>query len=363
MPRLQEAKMLRPLTLAVALVTTSAGFGLLPTEAAAQPAAQRRAVSPMPRVTALEVKPVDRIEPGADLEFTLWGTPGAVATLEIEGTRRPLTLYEASPGIYRGTYTVARRDRIVAESRVTANLRRDNRVATAVLGQSLQADWPSPVASAPQPQISQVRVADGGRRNPNLLRFTLLGTPGGHASVHIQGTNPRVLVLEEVRPGEYTGEHLLQAGARLATDRPLVARLRVGDRVASSSVDNAYQNVSLRGRGDAWCGECGVVEAVNVVEVDGNGKVIGTVAGGVIGALLGSQIGKGDGRTAAGVAGAVGGALIGREIARRGHSTQYEVVVRLNEGERKVVMYQATPPVKVGDSVRLVNDGLELRRG
>jgi outer membrane lipoprotein SlyB len=360
--------MLRPVTLAIALLSTGvAGLSVAPLPAQAQSASARAAArAEMPRISSFDVRPVDRIEPGADLEFTIWGTSGAVATLQIDGATRPLTLYEDSPGVYRGTYTVARRDRIGPDSRVTANLRRDNRVATATLGEALQPDWPSPVAAGQSPEITRVTVSDGGRRNPDALRFTLLGTPGGHASVQLQGSNPRVLVLEEIRPGEYTVLHRLAAGARVATDRPLVARLRIGDRVATSSVDNAYQNVStLRGRvDDKWCAECGVVEAVNAVEVDGNGKVIGTLAGGALGALLGSQIGKGDGRTAAGVAGAVGGALIGREIARRqGHSVQYEVVVRLNQGERRVVMAQATPTVKVGDAVRVVGDHVEPRYG
>ena len=356
--------MLRPITLAIALMSSSvAGLSLAPLPAQAQ--AHRAAPRvEMPRITSIDVRPVDRIEPGADLEFTMWGTSGAIATLQIDGATRPLALYEDAPGVYRGTYTVARRDRIGPDSRVTANLRRDNRVATATLGEALQAGWPSPVAAGPRPEISKVTVTDGGRRNPDMLRFTMTGTPGGHASVHLQGSNPRVLVLEEIRPGEYTVLYRLPAGARVATDRPLVARLRIGDRVATSSVDNAYENVSLRSRDDKWCAECGVVEAVNTVEVDGNGKVIGTLAGGALGALIGSQIGKGDGRTAAGVAGAVGGALIGREIARRqGHSVQYEVVVRLAQGERKVVMYEAAPTVKVGDAVRIVGDHVELRHG
>ena len=360
--------MLRPVTLAIALLSTGvAGLSVAPLPAQAQSGPVRAAArAEMPRISSFDVRPVERIEPGADLEFTIWGTSAAVATLQIDGATRPLTLYEDSPGVYRGTYTVARRDRIGPDSRVTANLRRDNRVATATLGEALQADWPSPVAAGQSPEITRVTVSDGGRRNPDALRFTLLGTPGGHASVQLQGSNPRVLVLDEIRPGEYTVLHRLAAGARVATDRPLVARLRIGDRVATSSVDNAYQNVStLRGRiDDKWCAECGVVEAVNAVEVDGNGKVIGTLAGGALGALLGSQIGKGDGRTAAGVAGAVGGALIGREIARRqGHSVQYEVVVRLNQGERRVVMHQAAPSVKVGDAVRVVGDHVEPRYG
>lgn len=361
--------MLRPVTLAIALMSTGvAGLAVAPLPVAAQSAAVR---AEMPRVSSVSVQPVDRIEPGADLDFTIWGSTGAAASLQIDGATRPLALYEDSPGVYRGTYTITRGDRIGPDSRVTANLRRGNRVATATLGEALQSDWPSPVAAAGlRPEIGRVTVNDGGRANPDTLRFTMMGTPGGQASVQLQGSNPRVLVLEEIRPGEYTVLHRLAPGQRVATDRPLVARLRIGERVASTSIENAYQNVSVRGRGDdrgrtpVACVDCGVVEAVNTVEVDGNGKVIGTIAGGAIGALLGSQIGKGDGRTAAGVAGAVGGALIGREIAKRnGHSVQYEVVVRLDQGERRVVMSQAQPSVKAGDAVRVVGDHVEPRYG
>jgi outer membrane lipoprotein SlyB len=344
--------MLRPVTLAIAMLSTgvAGGLGLAPLPAQAQVAAAPRAE--MPRVSSIDVRAVDRVEPGADLDFTVWGSSGAVASLQIDGAMRPITLYEDSPGVYRGTYTVARRDRISPDSRVTVNLRRGNRVATATLAEPLQADWPAPVATGARPEIARVAVTDGGRRNPDTLRFTLTGTPGGQASVQLQGSNPRVLVMEEIRPGEYTVLHRLAPGARVAVDRPLVARLRIGDRVATSSVDNAYQNVNLAGRGDAqWCADCGVVEAVNAVEVDGNGKVIGTLAGGALGALLGSQI-------------AVGGALIGREIARRqGHSVKYEVVVRLNQGERRVLVQESAPSVKVGDAVRVVGDQVEPRYG
>jgi outer membrane lipoprotein SlyB len=96
--------------------------------------------------------------------------------------------------------------------------------------------------------------------------------------------------------------------------------------------------------------------------VDGEGRVLGTVAGGVLGAVVGSQFGKGDGRTAAGVAGAVGGALLGREIQKRHNQrTQYEVVVRMNDGLQRTVMYAEPPNFRVGDQVRVVGETLERR--
>ena len=58
------------------------------------------------------------------------------------------------------------------------------------------------------------------------------------------------------------------------------------------------------------CGNCGVVEAINAIEVKGEGGYLGLVGGGVAGAVLGSQVGNGNGRTAAQLLGAVGGALV-----------------------------------------------------
>ena len=80
----------------------------------------------------------------------------------------------------------------------------------------------------------------------------------------------------------------------------------------------------------------------------------------MLGAVVGSQFGKGDGRTAAGVAGAVGGALLGREIQKRSNQrTQYEVVVRMNDGAQRTVVYAEAPSWRVGDRVRVVGETLE----
>jgi outer membrane lipoprotein SlyB len=333
---------------------------------AAQPAQaqQRTTQAAALRVTGFDVEQVDRLEPGAELNFTVWGTPGAGVVVQIDGSKRTVRLDEITAGRYQGSYVVGRSDRIGPESRVHANLRSGNRVATATLGEALQVGWALPGEAALVPEIQSVKVArEPGRGRSETLRYTVRGTPGGQASVQLQGSQPANVVLDEVRAGEYVGTHVLPQGAWVDTQQPLVAQLRLGTRTTRSSIDNAYAGVDLRASRSDRCADCATVQAVNEVVVDGEGKVLGTVAGGVLGAVVGSQIGKGDGRKLAGVAGAVGGALLGREIQRRHNQrTQYEVVVRQNDGMQRSVVYDQLPSLRVGDRVRVVGETLELQR-
>jgi outer membrane lipoprotein SlyB len=102
-----------------------------------------------------------------------------------------------------------------------------------------------------------------------------------------------------------------------------------------------------------------VVEAVNVIEVKGEGNYLGMIAGGLAGALLGSQVGGGSGRTIATVAGAAGGAYAGNEVEKRMKTTKHhEVIVRLESGGTQAVSYEAEPAFKVGERVRVENGTL-----
>jgi outer membrane lipoprotein SlyB len=356
---MKHAKRFSAAALACALVA-GLPFGVSVAEAQTS----SRSAATALRVTGFDVEQVDRVEPGAELNFTVWGSPGAVVLLQIDGGRRTVRLDEVSAGRYSGSYIVGRSDRIGPESRVHANLRRDNRVATAMLGESLQPNWPLP-GEAALPEIQSVAVIrEPGRGRADALRYTVRGTPGGQASVQLQGSQSRNVVLEEVRSGEYAGTYVLPQGAWVDTQQPLVAQLRLGNRTAQTRMDNAYAGIEFRARraDNAYhCPDCATVQAINQVVVDGEGKVLGTVAGGVLGAVVGSQFGKGDGRTAAGVAGAVGGALLGREIQKRHNQrTQHEVVVRMNDGTQRTVVYAEAPTFRVGDRVRVVGDTLEL---
>jgi hypothetical protein len=121
----------RSIAAAAALAVGQAGLVAAPLLFTGVASAQTAVQAQSPRVTAFDVRPLDRIEPGAELEFTVWGTPGSDAVLSIDGAQRVLRLVESSPGVYQGVYTIGVRDRIAPDSRVTANLRRGNRVGTA----------------------------------------------------------------------------------------------------------------------------------------------------------------------------------------------------------------------------------------
>ena len=111
------------------------------------------------------------------------------------------------------------------------------------------------------------------------------------------------------------------------------------------------------------CAECGVIESVRAVARQGQATGLGLVGGAVVGGLVGNQIGGGHGRDAMTVVGAVGGAVAGNQIEKNARTTHsYEIVVRLNNGSRRV-FHEANAPVwRPGDRVRIV-DGVIRSNG
>ena len=102
------------------------------------------------------------------------------------------------------------------------------------------------------------------------------------------------------------------------------------------------------------CGNCGAVERIRPISQPGEGSGLGAVAGGVVGAIVGHQIGGGTGRKLATVAGAAGGAYAGHQIEKsQRQKTQYEVVVRMDDGSRRTVMLNMVPGWQVGERVRI----------
>lgn len=357
-------KMLSTLTLALAFAVG------VPLPTLAQTARTSQAVNATPRITGFDVEQVAQLVPGTELAFTVWGTPGATAALQIDGAQRALALTEIGPGVYRGIYTISQRDRIAADARVSANLRSGNRVGTATLDEWLQtgAEAAAATAAAGGPVIDRFEVRHGdGRNQGQLIDFRVVGTPGGRANVRMVGAQPPRFRLTETRPGEYTGTYTIRAGDHFDPKDPFVAILRVGDRSTRSTLANALDTRRIGQLSQAYaCSECATVTAVNRVEVEGDGSyVTGTVAGGVLGAVIGSQVGGGSGRTAAQVAGALGGALLGREVQKRnqGKEDHYEVMLRMRDtGTVQMVTYEDPPPFKTGDKVLLRDGVLTLQR-
>ena len=130
---------------------------------------------------------------------------------------------------------------------------------------------------------------------------------------------------------------------------------------AHATGDRAVQSAQKNGATQAVapiCTNCGTVESVRQVELEGQGTGLGAVAGGVAGGLLGNQFGSGKGKTAMTVLGAVGSGLAGNQFEKKPLSeTAYRVSVRMQDGS--VGTFQQSQSFAVGTKV--VVDGHNLR--
>lgn len=339
---------------------------LAPVQAQTAKANTSRSASAV-QITGLDVQPAERLVPGADLVFTVWGTPGATASLDIAGVSRKVYLQEVRSGVYEGVYTLSARDRLLPDAAVTANLRRGNQLSQATLVEPLQQGWTAAPASAPvaaaMPAIQRFSISESGdRRGAQRLLLRVEGTPGARVSVVLPGADTRRIRLQETGAGVYTGSYTLSAADQLRADADARAELRLGQQRVDTTLPRALSAVRLPALAQpvALCSSCGTVQAVNRLQVDGDKPPVGAVAGGVLGAVLGSQVGKGDGRTAAGVAGAVAGGVIGHQIdKRRNQREQFEVVLRMADGSQRTLMLDADPQLRVGAAVRVVDGQLQ----
>lgn len=127
--------------------------------------------------------------------------------------------------------------------------------------------------------------------------------------------------------------------------------------IAEQHAAKAKLNKSSANRSS--CANCGVVLSVNEVETAGKGSGVGVVAGGVVGGLLGHQVGDGTGRDLATLAGAVGGAFAGNKIEKNSKKTKsYDITVKMNSGEERIVRQATVPNVVSGDAVKIENDAI-----
>jgi outer membrane lipoprotein SlyB len=117
--------------------------------------------------------------------------------------------------------------------------------------------------------------------------------------------------------------------------------------------------IAIAGHAQAACDNCGTVTEMKTVEVKGEGSGVGAVAGGVIGGVLGHQVGGGRGKDVATVAGAVGGAYAGHQVEKNAKKkTQYQVIVKLENGTSRTFTYNAATAFKVGDKIKVENNKL-----
>jgi outer membrane lipoprotein SlyB len=349
---------------------TLAAFWPLPFLAGQAHAQQSASSAAQPRINGFDVEPVRQAAAGRELVFTLYGSPGGTAVVQIGGATAGLALAETEAGVYEGTYTIRTRDKITAASKATANLRVGNRVASSILDEPLVRKGSgkrasTAAAAANGPKIDRFEVDPPARLAVGEeVNLTLSGSAGGAASATIAGVKGKLL-MNEIRPGVYEGSHTIVNRDRIAADAVVTGNLRVGDKETSALLGQSllarpgYQSSARQAA--RICASCGVVEAINVVEVKGEGTYLGKIGGGVAGVLLGSQIGHGTGTTIAQVAGAAGGAFVGNEIEKKMRTTKhYEVLVRLENGGAQTLSYATLPPFAVGAKVKIENGTLAV---
>ena len=219
------------------LLPVATALVALPATVMAQPAA--------PELRSLEVTSDDGLRAGAELEFTVEGTPRARVNLRINGIRRDIALMETERGVYTGSYTIKRQDRISPANPIRATLRLRNRnIAVnysfpAGMANSQVAPPPgAPVPPAAVLKIERFSVAPIEKIEPGAeLKFSLNGPPGGSAEIEIPGVSR--VPMREVRPGVYEAAYTIRRNDNLMPSRPMVASLRVGDQTVKTNLTQA----------------------------------------------------------------------------------------------------------------------------
>lgn len=112
------------------------------------------------------------------------------------------------------------------------------------------------------------------------------------------------------------------------------------------------------------CFDCGRIEAIRPIQARGEGSGIGAIAGGVLGGVLGHQMGKGTGKDLATIGGAVLGGIAGHQVEKTTRTvTRYEVSVRMDDGEHRVIALKEAPAWREGDRVAVRNGRLVSPEG
>jgi len=110
----------------------------------------------------------------------------------------------------------------------------------------------------------------------------------------------------------------------------------------------------------AICPNCGVIDNVREVEKPGEGTGLGAVGGAVVGGVVGHQMGGGRGRDIMTVLGAVGGGLAGHQVEKNVRkSSEYQTVVRFENGGTQAFTSSTMPSWRIGEKVKVVNGVIE----
>jgi len=191
------------------------------------------AFSARPTIDRFEVSPVRELSPGSYLHFTVYGTPGAQANVRISGAKGAFFLTEESKGVYSGAYAIKNRDRILANSVVTGNLRLGKQTATATLGKTLVSAT-APLSASRRTavcancgEVVAVNVIEV-QGEGSYVGLILGGIAGGAVGSQVgQGTGTTVAEIAGAIGGAYAGRELEKNMKKTKHDE-VVVRLQGG---------------------------------------------------------------------------------------------------------------------------------------
>ena len=167
--------------------TAPVAQGTAATVPAVAPAAAASGTASVPAafIDRFSVTPINKIEPGAELKFTLAGLARSKASFSIEGIAKDVPMVETQPGVYEGAYTIRRLDNFPPSINITATLDANGRVVRSRLAQSLMIEGKPPVIKNVSPHEGETVIT-----NPVQISATFDDTGG----IGIDTKTVRILV-------------------------------------------------------------------------------------------------------------------------------------------------------------------------
>lgn len=101
------------------------------------------------------VTPINKIEPGADLKFSMNGTPGGKASFTIDGVTQNVPMQEVKSGQYEGSYTIRRLDHFPTSLSIVGTLEANGQTMRQRLNQALVTDAKPPVIKNLSPRENE----------------------------------------------------------------------------------------------------------------------------------------------------------------------------------------------------------------
>ena len=167
------------------------------------------AVAPL-KIERFSVTPVDRIEPGTELKFSLTGAAGANVEFDIPGVSQNVPMREVRPGVYEGSYTIKRLDNLAPSRPIVATMRLGERAVTQALTQPLIADARPPVIRHLSPREGDTVVGRGASVSGTFDDAGGLGVDPKTVRIRLSGRD--VTAQSQITPQHFTYRADLPAG-------------------------------------------------------------------------------------------------------------------------------------------------------